>query len=133
MWTRFIVMIIQLQLDLGIRGFKITSRTNLESGPWFTEVWPGGLVKGMEQLCKIKNKIDLSGMMYCMQECFEHVANEMVYDCTADLLGTWSSQPCIRKMGEPGESPPSSFLVNKPSHRWLYVLFKTKKHCFQLM
>ena len=33
------VIIIELQLNLGIRGLKIASKSNLESGPRFTKVW----------------------------------------------------------------------------------------------
>ena len=32
---------IELRLDLGIRGLRISSRSNLESGPLFAEVWSG--------------------------------------------------------------------------------------------
>ena len=34
----FIVIIIELRLNLGIRGLKIASRSNLESGPQLAEV-----------------------------------------------------------------------------------------------
>ena len=36
---QFLVFIIELWLDLDIRSLKIASRTNLELGPWFAEVW----------------------------------------------------------------------------------------------
>ena len=33
------VIIIELRLDLSIRGLKIALRTNLELGPQFAKVW----------------------------------------------------------------------------------------------
>ena len=35
----FMVIVIELQLNLDIRSLKIASRMNLELGPWFAEVW----------------------------------------------------------------------------------------------
>ena len=37
-WTRFMVIFIELRLNFGIRGLKIASRANLESGPRLAEV-----------------------------------------------------------------------------------------------
>ena len=48
--TQFRVIIIELRLDLGIRGLKIASRTNLKLGPRFAEV------------CKDESGIQASGL-----------------------------------------------------------------------
>ena len=38
-WARFLVIIIELRLNLETRGLKIALMTNLESGTQFTKVW----------------------------------------------------------------------------------------------
>ena len=40
-----VVFIIELRIDIDIRALKIASRTNLESGPQFAEVWFPAVVK----------------------------------------------------------------------------------------